>query len=143
MLFAALFFAYAMLRSRAVSWPPAEFPSLTWHLPAIATLLAGVSSALLVSARRLAIAAAALTGAGFLAVQLFTWNTLRSTGLEPSSGQYATAVFGLTWIHAAHAAIGVAGLSYAAISGSPGRWKQYWHLVGIVWLLLVLTVFVW
>ncbi len=143
MLFAALFFAYGVLRTRAISWPPTDLPTLSWHLPALATAFLVLSSLCLISTRRVATIGAALTGAGFLATQLFTWNALRSAGLEPSSGQYATAVFGLTWIHAAHAAIGVAGLSYAAISNQSGRWKQYWHLVGIVWLLLVLTVFAW
>src|SRR5688572_24518481 len=44
MMFAALFFAYAVVRSRALSWPPPGIPALPVALPALNTLVLLASS---------------------------------------------------------------------------------------------------
>jgi cytochrome c oxidase subunit 3 len=163
MLFAALFFAYGMLRARLPLWPPPGTPRLPLLLPGINTLVIGVSSIALqralASARRgrqsavlpLLIAGTVL-GAAFLALQGLLWSGLWRAGLRPEGGPYPSVFYGLTAIHALHVAVGLGGLGWLVARASsrafgPGRtlglrlWTSYWHFVGAVWLLMYLAVF--
>ena len=164
MMFAALFFAYGMLRARMDAWPPPGSPPLPLLLPAANTLVIAVSSAVLEralwSARRgkmesvlPGIAAALLLGTLFVGLQLLLWTGLWKAGLRPDGGPYASVFYALTAVHAAHVAVGLLGLGHCAIRAASGAlspvrnlglrlWTAYWHFVGGVWLLLFLTVFV-
>ena len=164
MMFAALLFAYGMLRARSSAWPPLGTPVLPLALPACSTLVIGASSLVLERALwfarrgRLpavlpATLAALILGAGFVGLQLLLWSRLWTAGLRPDGGPYASVFYGLTVLHALHVVVGLLGLGYCAVRAGAGAftpvkhvglrlWTAYWHFVGAVWLLLFVTVFV-
>lgn len=163
MLFAALFFAYAMLRGRSAQWPPADMAPLPLVLPAVNTAVLAASSVALqlalVSARRGRVSAVApavymalVLGAVFLALQFVVWIGLWRAGLRPDGGPYPSVFYALTVFHGLHVLGGLCGLSWLAVRAranayGPGRhvglrlWTGYWHFVGAVWLLLFVTLF--
>jgi len=157
MLFASLFFAYAVVRVRAILWPPPNLPPLPLGLPALGTgLLALASGALLAlvrfpaglgSARR-RLAGAFAGGAGFLLVQMAVWRDLWTQGLRPTSGPYGSVFYGLTAFHALHVAVGLcAVLVLFARAHRPGArlgqrvWAVYFHTVGALWLAMLVGVY--
>lgn len=162
MLFAALFFAYGLLRIRSTTWPPASLPAIPWGLPAIATLALTLSSVGLEAAlRRLRagattaiaprIGAATVLGLVFLGLQILLWNQLWHSGLRPDSGPYGSVFFGLTVFHAVHVAVGLVALAYLTIASARGAysatqnvpvrlWTLYWHMVGVIWLVMYLLL---
>jgi cytochrome c oxidase subunit III len=162
MTFAAILFAYAIVRVQAPSWPPPGEPTLrhrwTWIWLASATIAALNGSAALRAASRnrdgqspLLLAIAAASGAVFVAIQLIAWTRLVSDGFRPSSGLVASVVYALTLFHAAHAAIAVVLLSPLVVRALRGRTigaptfgavTSFWHLVTIVWLVVAVAVFV-
>lgn len=163
MMFAALFFAYGMLRARLPTWPPPGTPALPLLLPGINTFVIGASSIALQralsAARRAktaavlpALVAGLLLGALFLALQAVLWVGLWRSGLRPEGGAYPSVFYGLTAIHALHVAIGLFGLGWLVSRAllrwwGPTRnlglrlWTGYWHFVGAVWVFMYLTVF--
>ena len=164
MLFAALFFAYGMIRARAEMWPPPGTPPLPPAPPALATAAIATSSAFLhravASARRGAlgavfpsIGACVSFGSAFLTLQAVLWARLWSAGIRPDTGPHASVLWALTVVHALHAAVGLGALALLAVRAlggafRPGRelplrlWASYWHFVGTIWLVTWLTVFV-
>lgn len=164
MMFGALFFAYGMIRARATSWPPADFPELPLALPGVNTAVLAASSALLhlavLSLRRgnvartgPALAASIALGSIFLALQFVTWSALWDEGLLPSDGPYPSVFYALTAFHAVHVLVGIGALGwichgafrgkYSAARYLPVRlWALYWHFVGAVWGIMYLTVYV-
>jgi cytochrome c oxidase subunit III len=164
MMFAALFFTYGGVRTRADVWPPLEYPELPLGLPSLNTLVVACSSALLVLAIRAlragrtrlvapAILGAAALGVVFLLSQIAVWRAMSAAGLTQSSSTYGSVFFGLTWVHAAHVLVGLVALFVVGIRSlfgayTPARhltirlWAMYWHFVGIVWAVLFVTVYV-
>ena len=162
MTFAALLFAYAIVRVQAPSWPPPGEPTLlprwTWIWLASATIAALTGSAALRSAARsrdaqslLLLVVAAAAGAIFVAIQLAAWTRLVSDGFRPSSGLVASVVYALTMFHALHAAVALVLLVPVVIrtlrartQGAPpfAAVSSFWHLVTVVWLVVAVTVFV-
>ncbi|HEY7725862.1 MAG TPA: cytochrome c oxidase subunit 3 [Anaeromyxobacteraceae bacterium] len=164
MLFAGLFFAYGLVRSRAAAWPPLDQPALPLALPGANVAVAALgSAALLLAARPLrrgdpraaarSLAAAALLGAIFLALQARVWTSLWAQGLRPDGGPYASVFYTLTAFHAVHVLVGLGALvvlAWRAWRGSRGSgrpvparlWTMYWHFVAAVWFLMYLTVYV-
>ena len=162
MMFAALFFAYAFVRTHATSWPPVGVPRLPWILPGLNTALLALSSGLLqwavvrlqrgLPATRLLLATIGL-GALFLALQLFVWTTLHAAGLNmQAGGPYASVFYSLTGFHALHVAVGLVGLGSVWRKAAAGRlgaarqlplrlWTMYWHFVGIIWALMFVSIF--
>jgi len=142
MLFAALFFAYGLSRLRAHVWPPADLPPLPLALPALATLvLAGSSAAL--HRRRVPLAAA--LGVGFLVLQTIVWRQMALAGLYPQAGAYASYFFALTVFHAVHVLVGLVALGWLAVRPRPlplRLWTIYWHMVGVIWGVMFLLVYV-
>ena len=163
MLFAGLFFAFGLSRVRADMWPPATVPMLPLGLPLFNTVVIAASSLAIVyglaqlrrgRTRRLTVALwiTAALGAGFVALQVVLWADMWSAGLRPSSGQYGSLFYMLTWVHAAHVGVGVAALFWMAIRASanaysPERytsvrlWALYWHFVGVVWACMFVLIF--
>src|SRR5262249_37170644 len=164
MMFAAMFFAYAFVRARSASWPPADVPELPVALPALNTLVLFASSAFqqygLIairrgSARKLgwALLVAVALGALFLALQLSLWIRLYEEGLRPrTGGPYGSVFYGLTWFHALHVAVGLAAIAVLCTKAFRGRftaakylpvrlWTLYWHFVGAVWALMFASIF--
>lgn len=136
MLFTGLALAYGLVRAREPQWPPVDVPTLEPALPALATFaLLGATLAVWRwgAARWLAV----LFGLTFLGIQLYAWTALWRAGLTPGSGAFASLLYGLTWLHALHTAVGVAGLgAQAARARAPGGWAAYWHLVSFAWLAI-------
>lgn len=162
MLFAALFFAYGLLRARSTTWPPTDLPAIPRGLPTVATLALILSSVGLESALRriragatssiaTRIGSAAMLGLIFLGLQWQVWNQLWHGGLRPDSGPYGSVFFGLTVFHALHVAIGLFALAYLTVASargtySPSRnvpvrlWTLYWHMVGVIWVAMYLLL---
>jgi heme/copper-type cytochrome/quinol oxidase subunit 3 len=163
MLFAALFFAYGFTRVRAVAWPPLDLPRLPLGWPALATVAIAGTSAALVFAQRaaraqierrrvgiaifVAIIVAILGALVFLAVQVHVWRALMLAGLRPDGGPYASVFYGLTTFHALHVAVGIVGLAtlLPRLRGnatlSLRLWTLYMHMVGVLWALLYIGVY--
>ena len=150
MLFAALFFAYAVMRAQAPAWPPAgQAPLPRGALAANTVALLAASLALrgaLAAARRddgarargRAWGALAL-GAAFLAAQIAVWRSLVLAGSGPASGIYGSVFFAISGFHALHVAGGVAALAFAVGRGATprrlGACALYWDFVLAVWLV--------
>ena len=160
MMFAALFFAYAVVRFRAPIWPPPDQPRLPILLPGLNTVLIAASSGLVaVAVRATAIGrprrafdclgVAAILGALFLMLQVVVWASLWDAGLVPSAGPYASAFYALTTFHALHVLVGLVALVALAFRAWQRRasraavrlWGMFWHFVGAVWLALYLAVY--
>jgi heme/copper-type cytochrome/quinol oxidase subunit 3 len=151
MLFAALFFSYGVVRVNAHVWPPADQPRLPLGLPALATVVLAGASAVLERARRGRAAlgtllVAAALGVAFLTLQTRVWTALFAAGLRPDAGgAYASVFWGFTVFHALHVVVGLGGLGYLLVHRSATAlrlWTIYWHLVGVVWALMYLTIYV-
>jgi cytochrome c oxidase subunit III len=160
MMFAALFFAYAVVRLRAPIWPPPDQPRLPILLPGLNTVIIAVSSGLVAFAVRATalgrfrrafdcLGLAAILGAIFLMLQVIVWASLWHAGLVPDSGPYASVFYALTTFHALHVVVGLValvGLTFRAWQRKATRtavrlWAMFWHFVGAVWLALYLAVY--
>ena len=164
--FVALFFAYGWIRLRMESWPPVGMPTLPIALPTANSILVLFSSvcaqwalttlreARRDLARRAMLGAAAL-GIVFLALQLWSWTELWSSGLqlhrraegEPwsTSTAYAGCFYSLTGFHAAHVVMGLGWLGWLYVGLRRGLWSPrehapvrfgvwFWHFVSVAWL---------
>jgi len=162
MLFASLFFAYGALRVRAPEWPPSDLPRLPLVLPSLATLALALASGVLQRAyagARIgrpaagAVAAAALLGSTFLTLQIVVWRDAYLAGLRPAAGTYPSVFFGLTVFHGLHVVVGLLALAYLALRSATTAarpnaalalrlWTLYWHMVGVIWGVMFLLVYV-
>jgi heme/copper-type cytochrome/quinol oxidase subunit 3 len=162
MLFAGLFFAYGMVRAGTHSWPPTDLPPLPLGWPGVATAALVLSSvalqAALSQARKSRKQVGAFTlgafaaGVVFLNLQISVWRHLWTLGLRPETGTYASVFYGLTVFHALHVAVGLVALLYLAVQGQRHRynsafhiplrlWTLYWHMVGVVWVLMYVLLY--
>lgn len=131
MMFSTLFFAYAFLRARAVSWPPPDVPALPVALPALNTLVLLASSFTfqrgigsrrrplrrvlpgegLARSRRRQLAPWVLAtfalGFLFLGLQLVVWRGVWASGLTHQTGIYGGIFYGFTVLHALHVVAGL------------------------------------
>jgi cytochrome c oxidase subunit 3 len=164
MMFASLFFAYAVLRARATAWPPPTVDPLPVFLPGIATLVIGLSSLTLEIGLGRArqkrrpgllpfLCASIALGALFVAVQIHVWTSLWQDGLRPSSGTYGSVFYLLTVFHFLHVLVGLGllgGLVPHALRGdtTPARRVpakligMFWHFVAGVWVAIYLSLYV-
>lgn len=163
MLFASLFFAYAVLRLRAPSWPPEGVAALPRLVPAINTAVILLSSVLLRLAIRpkdeirpgklhRALLVTIALGTLFLALQFVVWVPLWRSGFRIDSNSYASVFYGLTAFHATHVLVGLAALAVLARGARRGTYlsarqnpvrltAMFWDFVGIVWLVLFVAVY--
>jgi len=163
-MFAALFFSYGLIRSRADAWPPPGMEELPLLLPGINTALIVMSSFVLhrgirafsmqniASFRRHLIATMGL-GTLFMVLQTIVWMDLWNSGLQLSSGNYAAFFYVLTSFHALHVVVGLGLMTWLIPqvlqqAGAPqraGRIKLtavFWHFVDVVWVLMFVSVYV-
>jgi cytochrome c oxidase subunit III len=160
MMFAALFFAYGVVRFRAPIWPPYDQPRLPILLPGLNTVVIAASSGLVAVAVRATalgrarrafdcLGIAAILGALFLLLQLVVSVKLWDAGLVPSSGPYGSAFYALTTFHALHVLVGLVALVWLAVRAWQRRatraavrlWGMFWHFVGAVWVALYIAVY--
>jgi cytochrome c oxidase subunit 3 len=164
MMFAALFFAYGFVRTRAVMWPPADVPPLPTLLPAINTVVLVASSLTfargLDALRRgkrselpLWVAATFVLGAVFLGLQAVVWRSLWMEGLTVQSGIFGSVFYALTTFHALHVATGLGILVLLFARSLRARYTEhntvnvrlctmFWHFVDVVWILMFLTLYI-
>ena len=158
MMFAALFFAAGVVRSRLPEWPPAGSPDVSRLLPAWNTLVLGASSAGLQRALsraragkswRSGLIGSVGLGVVFVGLQAVFFTELIRAGLRWEDGVLAGVIYGLTGFHALHVLVGLVGLATVA-AGAAARpllslrlWTMYWHFVGVVWLAICAVVFTW
>jgi len=164
MMFAGLFFAYALVRYKQMSWPPEGDPTLPLGLPGFNTALILASSATLALALRAVRQARPVAfkrwlllslglGIAFVALQFVVWRSLYLAGLLPSSSIYGSVFYGLTCFHALHVLVGLIGLLTLLPRALAGRfsvqhhtpvriWAMYWHFVDVVWVLMFVTIYV-
>ena len=163
MMFAGLFFALGVVRWRSPMWPPEEVGPLPVRWAALNTaLLLGSSGALELAVRAVrrarlermlaALRVGLVMGLAFLASQAFLFARMAALGVRWDAGAFGGAVFGLCGFHALHAAVGLVGLGLVLVAAGRGAiqparhlrlqlWTQYWHFVGVVWLVLFPAVF--
>jgi cytochrome c oxidase subunit III len=163
MMFAALFFAYSIVRVKAPAWPPPGVLEVPPFWPSVNTAVIVLSSVALQmgifwtrrgKTQRLApsLVVATVLGVGFLALQVMLWTQMMAQGLLPTQGTYPSVFYGLTWFHGLHVLVGVLALgritvkaffgAYSAGKHLPVRlWAMYWHFVGVVWAILFVSVF--
>ncbi|MGA7990394.1 MAG: cytochrome c oxidase subunit 3 [Thermoanaerobaculia bacterium] len=163
MLFGSLFFAYAMLRLRAGTWPPAGVEPLPKLLPLLNTLVLLLSSVWLHRGIRPAADArfGALLGALkgtlalgslFLVLQLAVWVPLWRSGFRIDSGVYGSIFYGLTVFHALHVLAGLFVLLALVPGARKGRYRSgrqsavrlsamFWHFVDAVWVVMFVAVY--
>ncbi len=110
------------------------------YLAALAAHHAGPSPA----RTRLLLIAAASLGAVFLAVKAQEYTDLLAQGIGTETHAFFTFSYLLTGFHAAHVLAGIVLLLGAAIRPAPrpvGVAAAFWHMVDLVWVLLVPVVY--
>jgi cytochrome c oxidase subunit 3 len=139
-LFAALLFAYAVVRVQAPRWPPPGVPSLPRGLLGGGAVVVVLASAAL---RRSAAGGLALGGL-FLALQALAWRAAVAGGLGPASSPYASVFFAVSGLHAFHALGGLGALAVTVARRSRGAApvlvRVYWDFMAAVWVVLYLAV---
>lgn len=160
MVFAAFFASYFLLRSTNDPWPAAGVELDVMRATAATAALVASSVTMvagerahhrgdLAGLRRWLLWTIALGGA-FLVNQLAEYATL-SFGID--SHVYGSTYWGLTGLHTAHVAAGVAALGLlfvraarASDASAIDTWTSgtsaFWHLVDVIWVFVFLTVFV-
>ncbi|GAC1394744.1 MAG: cytochrome c oxidase subunit 3 [Polyangiales bacterium] len=163
MMFSALFFVYAALRTQSPTWPPAGVPRLPASLPTVSTAVIVASSVTLqlaVAALRRGnramfqrlLAVTLFLGLGFLEAQWLVWGELRALGVYLSNGIYGSIVLGFTYLHALHIVVGLGALLFVWIRARRGNYgphdwfgvrsvAYFWHFVDAVWLVMFVTLF--
>ena len=94
---------------------------------------------------RLALALAALLGAVFLAVKAREYADLFAPGIGTETHAFYTFSYLLTGFHAAHVLAGMVLLLGVALRPAPrpvGVAAAFWHMVDLVWVLLVPVVYI-
>jgi cytochrome c oxidase subunit 3 len=150
MLFAALFFAYAVMRAQAPAWPPAGQAPLPRGALGLNTMVLVAASLALRAAVRAARrnddagARGRARGAlgldvAFLIGQAVIWRSLVRAGAGPASGIYGSVFFAISGFHALHVAGGLAALALVAARGATLRRLRacalYWDFVLAVWVV--------
>ena len=163
MLFGSLFFAYAILRLRAGTWPPDGVEALPRLLPLANTLVLLFSSYVLHRGVRAAadarfgallgaLKATLALGSLFLALQLAVWIPLWRSGFRIDSGVYGSIFYGLTVFHALHVLAGLVALLVLVPGARKGRYRSgrqsavrlsamFWHFVDAVWVVMFVAVY--
>jgi cytochrome c oxidase subunit 3 len=144
MLFAALLFAYAVLRAQASVWPPPgapPFPRGAALANGLWLLAAGATIRFMPRApwpRALRAAGAAL-GVGFAVAQVFLWRKIGVAHAPAAARLVGDVFFAISALHLLHLAGGLAAVVFA----SARRWRvvvMYWDFLFVVWAVIVLAV---
>ena len=151
MLFAALLFAYAVVRSQASAWPPPGTPPFPRGAAAVNGLLLIASGFALRRARtrgpRWAAGALGL-GAMFLFMQVSLWGRLVASHLGPGTGALGDAFFALSGFHALHVLGGLVAIALLLRGRAPAETRLrrlrlatiYMDFVAVVWLVVFVAV---
>ena len=143
MLFAALMLGYALLRFNSVMWPPMGMERADLFYPTLSTVLIVGSSLCYSRSPRYTL----FLGIAFLVSQALLWSSLKASGLYASAGIFPSIIYGLTWTHAGHLLVALCFLLALVVRRERSElWIKnvgtLWHFLGIIWLILYLSVFV-
>lgn len=151
MLFAALLFAYAVVRSQASAWPPPGTPPFPRGAAAMNGLLLIAPGFALRRARtggpRFAAAALGL-GTLFLLMQVSLWGRLVASHLGPGTGALGDAFFALSGFHALHVLGGLVAIALLLRGRAPADTRvrrlrlatMYMDFVAVVWVIVFVAV---
>ena len=163
MLFATLMLGYFAYRFTSEVWPPLGMERISLGLPTISTLVILMSSLLYFffeadfsgsqKRSKLYFGATFILGCTFMAIQTLLWSKLKSQGIFTGTSVFASMIYAFTWIHAAHVVGGIIALLFLipSISGKRELGKsiswvqnvgQYWHFLGVVWVIMYFSLFV-
>jgi cytochrome c oxidase subunit 3 len=151
MLFAALLFAYAVVRSQAPAWPPPGTPAFPRGAAAMNGLLLIASGFALRRARAggpVWAAGALGLGALFLLMQATLWGRLVASRLGPGTGALGDAFFALSGFHALHVLGGLVAIALLLRGRAPAETRLrrlglatvYMDFVAVVWLIVFVAV---
>jgi cytochrome c oxidase subunit 3 len=150
MLFAALLFAYAVVRSQASAWPPPGTPPFPRGAAAAnGLLLIAAGFALRRSRRRGPAWAAGALGLGtlFLLMQVTLWGRLVASHLGPGSGALGDTFFALSAFHALHVLGGLIAITLLLRRAGPDVLPRrlqlattYLDFVAVVWVVIFVAV---
>ena len=151
MLFAALLFAYAVVRSQAMAWPPPGTPAFPRGAAAMNGVLLIASGFALRRARaRGPVWAAGALGLGalFLLMQATLWGRLVAGKLGPGTGALGDAFFALSSFHALHVLGGLVAIALLLRGRAPAETRLrrlrlaivYMDFVAVVWLIVFVAV---
>jgi len=151
MLFAALLFAYAVVRGQAPAWPPPGTPPFPRGAAAANGLLLIAAGFALRRARVRgpAWAAGALgLGAVFLLMQISLWGRLVAHRLGPGTGVLGDAFFALSGFHALHVLGGLVAIAFLLRARAPAEVRLrrlrlatvYMDFVAVVWFVVFVAV---
>ena len=151
MLFAALLFAYAVVRSQAAAWPPPGTPPFPRG--------AAAANGLLLIAAGFALRRARIRGPAWLAVglglaavfllmQASLWGRLVAGHLGPGTGALGDAFFALSGFHALHVLGGLVAIALLLRGRAPAETRLrrlrlatiYMDFVAVVWLVVFVAV---
>ncbi len=143
MLFTAFVSSY-LIRRTAPDWQPVTLPAEAW----VNLFVLAAASASLEAARRRDPARAGrwigmtlLLGFLFLAGQGLVWSRLASVGVLLGSSPHAAFLYLLSGLHGLHLAGGMIALGVAAARPALlGHAAVYWHVMGVLWVLLMVLV---
>ncbi len=157
MIFLATLVAYAIVRGSNEVWRTSEMPTLPLGLLASTVLLIGVSAALERARRqfrdndpqraRVALQIAGVASVAFLVGQALNWQQM-NVPAGPVRTLYVFTFYMLTGTHALHAIGGLVPLALVMWRAERGEYSssnhhgvtlcaQYWHYLGVVWLVLL------
>jgi cytochrome c oxidase subunit 3 len=162
MLFATLFLGYAVYRFTTDTWPPMGMEKVGLNLPTLSTIFILFSSLSYwvfegfqnskIPRAKVALVTTGLLGTSFLVSQLFLWEDIKAHGYFTGVGIYPSILYAFTWTHAAHIIMGMFGLLYMAIKFFGNKKNDlslaiknvglFWHFLGLLWLIIYLTIFV-
>lgn len=161
-LFAALFFTFAMYRVRASSWPPPGFAEIPLWLPALNTGILVASSLAYERGRRLLLRGQAarffpfllqsvLLAVAFLALQIWLWLSAWEAGVRTDTSGFTGHFYLLTVFHGLHVLVGAGLLLWLLPQSRHAPTPRlatrstmvalFWHFVGVVWILIFLLLF--
>lgn len=163
MLFAAMLLGYAVIRFNNPIWPPMGMNRVDLFLPTLSTVIIAFSSVSYILFERqsfregpknkLYLNLTILAGIGFMVAQFRFWNVLKLEGFYTSDGVFPSLIYGLTWTHAGHIVLALALLLWLFVKNGKMKSEEenllwikntgkFWHFLGIVWLILYLSIFV-
>jgi len=162
MLFATLFMGYAIYRSSAVVWPPVGVSNIELTIPLLSTVVILLSSFFMnlttkavktsnVVKAKMELKFTLGLGLVFMLAQSYFWYHLKSAGVYASSGIFASIIYAYTWIHALHVFFGLVALGWLWYSLNTSskliaqraiNVERFWHFLGIIWVIMFITIFV-
>lgn len=164
MLFATLMLGYVAYRFTSDVWPPLGMQRASLELPTVSTVIILLSSltyflsenAFLKGNKKQYKSFFGITfllGMGFMVSQMFLWRNLQASGIYVDTTVFGSIIYAFTWIHAAHVVGGILALLFLipTLMGKRETLRseiwinnigQYWHFLGIVWVIMYFSIFI-